>query len=67
MKEFSPERLARLRRRAGMTQEALSRETGISQVSISAIERGRKEPCTSTLARFAHALGCDLNSFFTSC
>jgi transcriptional regulator with XRE-family HTH domain len=48
----------------GKTQAVLSNETGISQVSISAIERGRKEPRSSTLARLAEALECDVDYFF---
>lgn len=66
MKQFSPEKVASRRRRLGKTQMVLSSETGISQASISAIEKGRKEPRSSTLARLAEALRCDVNEFFAS-
>ena len=64
MKRFSPERMASKRRRQGKTQLRLSREVGISQVSISALERGRKEPRSSTLAKLAYALNCGVDYFF---
>lgn len=64
MKRFSPERLASKRRRMGKTQKQLSVEVGISQVSISAIEKGRKEPRSSTLARLASALECSVDALF---
>ena len=64
-KKFSPEQMAYRRKRMGKTQSRLSREIGISQVSISAIEQGRKEPRTVTLGRLASALECSVDSFFT--
>jgi transcriptional regulator with XRE-family HTH domain len=67
MKRFCPECLAKRRKRKGKTQAALARETGISQVSISAIERGKKEPRSGTLGRLASALECGVDGFFTSC
>lgn len=63
-KRFSPNRLASRRKRLGKTQLRLSREIGLSQVSISAIEKGRKEPRSGTLARLASALECTVDSFF---
>lgn len=64
MKMFSPERLSSKRRRMGKTQAVLSSEVGISQASISAIEKGKKEPRSGTLARLASALGCEVGYFF---
>lgn len=64
MKRLSSRTLASKRRRMGKTQAVLSNETGISQVSISAIERGRKEPRSSTLAKLAEALECNVEYFF---
>ena len=64
MKKFSPERMAFMRRRLGKTQSRLSREVGISQVSISALEKGRKEPKSCTLARLADALKCSVDCLF---
>ena len=63
-KRFSPDRLVMRRKRMGKTQLRLSTEIGISQVSISAIEKGRKKPRLDTLARLASALQCPMDSFF---
>lgn len=65
MKVFNPQQLSSRRRRMGKTQQRLSREIGISQVSISNIEKGRKEPRSNTLARLAEALDCSVDYFFT--
>ena len=64
IKRFSPDLIAKRRRRLGKTQVRLSKEIGISPVSICAIEKGRKEPRTRTLARLASALECTVDSFF---
>ena len=50
-------RLEYERRQAGLTQAALGRETGVNQVTISQIERGRVNPSDSELERFAGVLG----------
>jgi transcriptional regulator with XRE-family HTH domain len=50
-------RLRRLRRRAGLTQEALAERSGLSVDAISALERGfRKYPRRATLELLAGAL-----------
>ena len=64
VRRFSPERMVFRRKRLGKTQSRLSREMGISQVSISAIEKGRQKPSSGTLARLASALECSMDSFF---
>jgi transcriptional regulator with XRE-family HTH domain len=64
LKRFSPERIALRRKRMGKTQSRLSREIGISQVSICAIEKGRQQPRSETLARLSYALECPVDSFF---
>ena len=63
-KKFSPEWMVYRRKRMGKTQSRLSKEIGISQVSISAIEQGRKQPRTVTLGLLASALECSVDSFF---
>jgi len=63
-KRFSAERIVVRRKRLGKTQAMISMETGISQVSISAIEKGRKQPRSETLARLSFALECPVDSFF---
>ena len=64
MQQFSPEHLAARRKRLGKTQRRLSQEVGISVVSISALEKGRKQPRSTTLAKLAHALECSVDAFF---
>jgi transcriptional regulator with XRE-family HTH domain len=64
MRTFSPEHMSSRRRRLGKTQRRLSQEVGISQGSISALEKGRKEPRSTTLAKLAHALECSVDTFF---
>ncbi len=64
MRTFSPEHMASRRRRLGKTQRRLSVEVGISQTSISALEKGRKAPRTTTLAKLADALECSVDAFF---
>lgn len=49
------ERVRMFRRRRGLTLRALSRLTGLSPSSISAVERGRSTPTVGTLHRFALA------------
>jgi len=50
------QRLAGTRRRAGLTQEQLSRESGVKQGTISKIERGDQER-SSFITELAEALG----------
>lgn len=64
MKKFSPERLLFRRKQRKKTQQRLSKEIGVSQASISAIEKGRKVPKVSTLAGFSEALECEIDYFF---
>lgn len=48
------------RRRAGLTQAALAQRAGTSQATVSAYERGRKEPSVETLGRLLSATGSRL-------
>lgn len=48
------------RRRAGISQVELARRAGTSQATISAYERGRKEPSVETLGRLLAASGARL-------
>lgn len=50
-------RLEHERRRAGLSQAALGRETGVNQTTISAIEHRRINPSDSELSRLADGLG----------
>jgi predicted ATPase/DNA-binding CsgD family transcriptional regulator/DNA-binding XRE family transcriptional regulator len=53
-------RLRRLRRAAGLTQEALAERAGLTAKGVAALERGRsRRPYPHTLAALAGALGLD--------
>jgi transcriptional regulator with XRE-family HTH domain len=49
--------LRRARRRAGLTQRALARATGVAQPTIARIERGSEQPRVSTLMALLDACG----------
>jgi transcriptional regulator with XRE-family HTH domain len=46
-----------VRYRQNMTQEELSRKSGVSRSYISKIERGEREPTISVICKLANALG----------
>lgn len=50
------ERIRFYRRRRGLTQRQLSVMAGLSEETVGAIERGRREPSRKAVARFAQAL-----------
>lgn len=50
-------RLRRLRKLAGLSQEALARRAGVSRNFLAQIERGESVPTVSVLRRLAAALG----------
>jgi transcriptional regulator with XRE-family HTH domain len=54
-------RLTAGRIRAGLTQAALAEACGVTDETISRIERGRYEPAVSTLLRLAEALNLGLD------
>lgn len=49
--------LAELRRAQGITQEALSRMSGVSRVTIARLETQKRSPTLRTLEKLAKALG----------
>jgi transcriptional regulator with XRE-family HTH domain len=51
------EALRRLRKEAGLTQEALEQRTGVHRTWVSSIERGLSNPAWGTVTRLAAALG----------
>ena len=51
--------LGELRRESGLSQQAIAEELGVSQVSVSKIER-QDDPRLSTLMRYLDALGASL-------
>lgn len=50
------ERIARLRRSAGLKQQELARRSGLHLSSLNQIERGHRTPATATIERIATAL-----------
>ena len=51
------DKLVSIRKRKGMTQEALSRASGIHRVTIAKYETGTSSPRLSNLEKLAEALG----------
>ncbi len=63
MREFGS--LVKLHReQAGMTQEVLGRQLGLSQAAVSEWERGVSAPDWWLWARIAHAVGSDVGAMF---
>lgn len=56
--------LIKARNEAGITQEELSRRTGISQGDISKIENGTANPSVRTLKRLAKGMNTELKIEF---
>jgi transcriptional regulator with XRE-family HTH domain len=54
-------RVAAARLRSGLTQAELAEASGVTDETISRIERGRYEPAVSTLFRLAEALDISLD------
>lgn len=57
-------RIRELRRKAGLTQEALAEATRLSPVSISNIERGVHAPAFRRLSDLARALSVEVHELF---
>jgi len=55
-------RIAQLRDRRGMTQEALAALARINRVTLARLELGQHQPTLDTLDRIARALGVSLVS-----
>lgn len=62
-KETIARRITQLREAKGMTQIELAYKTGISEVSISAWERGKRVPTIRSLMLLAAALDCSPYAF----
>lgn len=58
-------RLRQARTRAGLSQEELAEKIGLTTVSISKFETGRRQPRVTTLERIADATGTPLAWFFS--
>ena len=53
--------VAKLREKAGISQQELGRLSGVPQGVISTIESATKHPRTDTAAKLARALGCTID------
>ena len=53
-----------IRRERGLTQEALSLETGIMQSYLSEIEAGKRNVSIDNIGTLAHALGVPITRLF---
>jgi transcriptional regulator with XRE-family HTH domain len=53
--------LRRARRRAGLSQRDLAARAGTSQATVSAYERGRKQPSVAVFARLLRSAGAELH------
>jgi transcriptional regulator with XRE-family HTH domain len=58
------EALHATRSKRGLTQEALSLETGVHRNYIGGIERGERSPSVAAVAELADALGISLADLF---
>lgn len=58
------ERLRAARRRAGLTQRELAAKAGVSAMSISRYECGRRYPSGRTLLKITRALGIRASTLF---
>jgi transcriptional regulator with XRE-family HTH domain len=57
--------LEEARDECGLTQEALSLETGVHRNYIGGIERGERSPSVAAVVKLADALGVTLSDLFT--
>jgi transcriptional regulator with XRE-family HTH domain len=58
--ETMGQKLAALRQEKELSQEALARRAGLSQTTVSRLEKGEQVASTQTLAKLARALGTSL-------
>lgn len=56
--------LSHIRKTRGLTQETLAERIGISVDFLSMIERGRRSPSFTTIARLADALDVEAKELF---
>ncbi|WP_091226823.1 helix-turn-helix domain-containing protein [Microbacterium sp. 3J1] len=53
--------LRELRKRSGLSQDALAKRMGLTQPALAAFESQGNDPKLSTIRRYAHALGAIVN------
>lgn len=57
-------RIKDFRTAAGMTQKELAQRIGVSEISVSDYERGRRFPRMTPLFRLTELLGCTVEDLF---
>ncbi|PIR43343.1 hypothetical protein COV24_03185 [candidate division WWE3 bacterium CG10_big_fil_rev_8_21_14_0_10_32_10] len=55
-----------LRQKSNLTQEELAAKVGLSRVTITSIEQGKRKVAVEELSKFCEALGCTYTDFFSS-
>src|SRR5712692_11834296 len=60
---YEAQQVRRLRRQAGLTQEALAERAGIARPNWARVESGRYRPSLETLERIARALDQPVSAF----
>lgn len=55
--------LARLRKKAGLSQQQLADQTGCGLATVAKLERGAHEPAWPLVLAFAHVLGVGVEVF----
>ena len=58
------DRIAKARRKRGLTQEALAAESGVATAHIGFIEQGYRHPTLATLHKLCTPLGINLETLF---
>lgn len=66
MQTFNPSKVTERRQKLGKSLREVARETGLSDVGIAYIEKGRKVPRANTLCKLAAALRCKVEYFFVN-
>lgn len=64
MRVFCPSKIKLRRNKLGLTQEALAKKVGTSREHVVDIERGKKIPKVTTIAKLAYALRVRESYFF---
>ncbi len=57
-------RIAKARKKRGLTQEALAAESGVAAAHIGFIEQGHRRPTLTTLNKLTSPLGLTLEELF---
>jgi len=57
-------RIAKARRKSGLTQETLAAESGVASAHIGFIEQGHRHPTLATLNKLCSPLGITLEKLF---